>query len=460
MLGGRYELVEELGRSGTGMVLRAEDRLLDRTVTVKLIHPSLADDPAFADRLALEARRVASLAAPGIARLLDSGVEDGVPFLVREHVDGESARSRLDRTGPLTPPEAARIAIGALEALAPAHEAGVLHLHLELDDLLIEPDGTVRVTDLGIGPAVAASRRAPEAVRLLGGDCLAPEQATDGASDERTDVFAVGAVLFELLTGEPPSGRTSPRDARSSVPRSLDRTVARALAPEPVERFPGVGAFAAALRAGAPEELEAGPHRRGTIRAWLGVPIAVAVVAALVIALGLWVGRLEVGGPLGIRAADDPADAVTPPPTAVRTIRPASVAVIDPFGDDQENDDDAPLAIDGDEATAWHSENYFDDTLNNKPGVGLVFDLGETRDVSGFRLWTPSPGFEFHVAVGDDPSVLVERVGEPFVAQGEMRGELAATGRYVLVWITSVVPVEDGNRAEVAELRVEVASGD
>ncbi|MGZ8635668.1 MAG: protein kinase domain-containing protein [Actinomycetota bacterium] len=458
VLANRYALREELGRSGTGMVWRADDILLDRVVTVKLIHPSLADDPAFAKHLAEEARRVASLAAPGIARLLDSGRQDGVPYLVREHVEGESARDRLDAGGPFAPREASRIATEVLEALGPAHGAGVLHLHLELDDVLLTPDGGVRVTDLGIGPAVSATGDPADAARLLGGDGLAPEQSAGGAVDRRTDVFAVGAVLFELLTGEPPRGRRSPRDVRPRVPRSLDRVVCRALADDPHERFDDVASFATALRDGDPEEAPGveGGHRH-VIRGWLGVPAAVALVAAAAIVAGLWLGRLEVGGPLGIRAAEEPrTETVVEPST--RTVRPVTAVATDPFGDEDENDEDAALALDGDEGTAWRTENYFDDTLNNKPGVGLVFDLGASQDVTGFRLSTPHPGFAFHVAVGDDPAALVALIGVPFTAGPETRGTIEATGRYVLVWITSVVPVEDGNRAEVAEFRVTVVA--
>jgi hypothetical protein len=461
VLSGRYALEEELGRSATGMVWRAHDRLLGRTVAVKIIHPSLADDPTFAERLAQEARRVAALEAPGVARLLDSGEEDGVPFLVREYLDGESVRSLLDRTGPLAASEASRLTLAVLDALAPVHEARVLHLHLEPDDVLVEPGGTVRVTDLGIGPAVTEKRDRAEAARLLGGDGLAPEQADErrGPVDERTDVFAVGALLFELLTGEAPAGRSCVREVRGDLTRPLDRVVATALAPAPDDRFADLRSFAVALRASVEEVDAAAIPRRGWMRAWLGIPVAVAILAAAAIALGLWLGGLEVGGPLGIRPAHDPA-VTRAPVRATQELQPVSVEVMDPFGDRSENNSTAPLAVDGDPDTAWRSEAYrYPDGGLNKPGVGLVFDLERSRRVEGFRLLTSHPGFTFRVAVGDDPDALVAEVGESFTAESDTVGSLAGPGRYVLVWITSVVPAGDGNRAEVAELSVMVADG-
>lgn len=457
VLAGRYALAEELGRSGTGVVWRAEDRLLGRTVTVKVIHPTLADDRAFAERLAVEASRIASLSAPGFARLLDSGHQDGISYLVREHVEGTSARALVGRGGPLAPSEAARIAASVLEALEPAHDAGILHLALELDDVIVAPDGTVRVTDLGVGPAVTAARPAAEAAQLLGDDTFAPERSHGDEVDARADVFAVGALLFQMLTGEPPGDRRSPRGVIEGVPRHLDRAVYRALAPDPADRYVDVRAFADALaHHAAPLDLVETP-RRGALRTWLVVPIAIAVVALAATALGLWLGRLEVGGPLGIRAAEDPEPPGPPLAAATQTVAPVSVATFDPFGDLAENDSTAPLALDGDEATAWRSENYFDGTLN-KDGVGLLFDLGDGRDVVGFDLSTPHPGYRFHVVVGDDPNTLLDDLGGSFSAEDQMRGELVGSGRYVLIWIVSVVDAGDGNRAEVSEFRVVVGA--
>jgi Protein kinase domain len=457
VLAGRYALEEELGRSRTGMVWRSRDPLLRRSVAVKLIHPRLAEDPGFAHAFAREARRVAGLSEQGIACLLDTGEQDGVIYLVREYAPGSSLRDRLDTAGPATPSEVVRIGVAALGALAEAHDRGVLHLALDLDDVIVGDDDRVCLIDFGIGAAVAASRPG-EAAMLLGGEHLAPEQAAGAEPDARTDVYAVASMLFELLTSEPPRGRTSPRTVRPHVPRALDRVLARALDPDPERRFPDARAFAHALaRSVEAEPVDASDEGRATsLITWIGVPLAVAGLAIAAIVLGLWMGKLEVGGPLGIRAAPDEPAAVEIPPTV---IRPDSVGVIDPFGDGDEHSSNAGLADDGDLQTAWRSENYFDGELG-KPGFGLLLDLGERREVLGLRLWTPHPGFRFRLSVGDDPDALVDEAGGEVTSTSLSRVSLRGAGRYVLVWITSVVPVDDGIRAEVAEVRVVVRNTD
>jgi hypothetical protein len=457
VLAGRYALEEELGRSRTGMVWRSQDPLLRRSVAVKLIHPRLAEDPGFARALAREARRVAGLSERGIACLLDTGEQDGVIYLVREYAPGSSLRDRLDTAGPATPSETVRIGVAALRALAEAHDRGVLHLALDLDDVIVGDDDRVCLIDFGIGAAVASSRPA-EATTLLGDEYLAPEQAAGAEPDVRTDVYAVASLLFELVTSEPPRGRTCARTVRADVPRALERVLARALDPDPQRRFPDARTFADALSSSVETEaVDASDEGRATsLFTWIGVPLVVAGLAILAIALGLWMGKLEVGGPLGIRAAPDEPAAVEVAPTP---IRPASVGVIDPFGDGDEHSSNAVLADDGDLQTAWRSENYFDGELG-KPGFGLMLDLGERREVLGLRLWTPHPGFRFRLSIGDDPEALVDEAGGEVTSTSLSRVSLRGAGRYVLVWITSVVPVDDGIRAEVAEVRVVVSNTD
>jgi serine/threonine-protein kinase len=459
MLADRYVLDEELGRSPTGIVWRATDTLLHRTVTVKVVHPRLADDPAFVAALETQTRRVAGLATPGIARLLDMGQQEGLTFLVREHLPGMSLRARVAADGPLAVGETARIGSSVLDAIADMHDHGVLHLGLGSDDVIQAPNGEVRITDLGIGAAVAASR-APEAPELLHGDRLAPERAWGLPADRREDVHAAGALVFELLTGERPNGRTSVRALRGDVPRSMDRTIARALDPDPERRFASARAFAEALTRAAPERIvadddaQAAPRRRGWVLTWLGVPALIVLVTGAVIGAGVWLGRLEVGGPLGVRPARESPSPI--PEVTVSSVTPASVVVADPFGDGEELSSNAPLAADGNPQTAWRSENYFDGELG-KPGVGLVLDLTQTKTIEGLRLWTPHPGFTFRVAIGDDPAGLPDDLGAPVVAGALTRVPLEAAGRYVMVWITSVVPVDDGNRAEISEVRVVVS---
>jgi putative peptidoglycan lipid II flippase len=192
------------------------------------------------------------------------------------------------------------------------------------------------------------------------------------------------------------------------------------------------------------------PPHRSWFRTWVAVPLAVLVLAAAVVVVGLSFGGLEIGGPVGIRLreASPPASAPTEHPLRIR-----SVSAFDPLGDGHETDDQAPLATDGNATTGWRTENYFDGKLF-KPGVGLVLDLGGERTVTGFRLQTQAPGFSFEVLVGDDPQTLIGETSAAYAAPATRHALAPRTGRYVVVWITSVVPVSDGHRAEVDEIQV------
>ena len=455
---GRYELERELGRGPTGMVWCARDVLLGRQVALKIVHPSLADDVAFTTELAEQVRRLASLDAPSLGRLFDTG-EEGVPYLVHRFVDGESLRHRLERDGPADRADVARWIGETLLAVAPAHDAGLLHLHLTLDDVLLGPDGAIVVTDLAIGPAVVASRTPGEIATLLGPE-VPPELLAGDAPDVRADVWAAGALAFELATGERPDGRRSVREVRPELPRWLDRTIATALAPDRDARYGDVRAFADALE----RPTEDGPRpRRGVVRTWLAIPVGVLLAAAIAIALCLWLGPLEVGGPLGIRAQEDPSTTSSPAPeptTTSTTIRPVAATAFDPLGDGSENSSNAGQAIDGDETTAWRTEGYrYPDGELGKDGVGMVFDLGQTMHVVGLRLTTPLPGPATQIAIGEDPETFADALGTAFAIDASTRLDVSGTGRYVLVWFTSVVPDEGGNRAAIAEFRV-VATAD
>ncbi len=458
VVAGRYELAEELGRSDAGASWRATDTVLHRSVVVELLHPDLVSDPAFGDRFGRETRALASVVHPGLARLLDAGSEGGVYFVVREDVEGRSLRSLLEADGPLPVGRAVEVTRAVLEALAQIHRVGVLHQDVDPDDVMVEPGGRVRLCSAGLSGAIAfadgSRASAPTPV---------PERVRGAPPDPRTDVWGAGALLFQLLTGSPPAGAgASARSIRRDVTRPLDLAIGRALADDPEERFPSVEAFDAALVEAAAQlhtphaPASAGPpavRRASLFRTWLAVPLLVAVVAVAAVAAGFSLGRLELGGPVGIRLKDE---GPSPPAPVPRVLSIASVRTADPFGDGHENDSGAELAVDGDPSTAWRSENYFDGQLH-KPGMALVFDLGTARTVTGFRLSTPYPGFGFRVLVGDDPEAMTRRPrGPSYTADGDQPVTFVQPerGRYVLLWITSVVPVSDGNRAEVSEFGV------
>lgn len=445
------------------MVWLATDRVLDRPVVVELVHPSLGDDGAFLERFDADARRLATLSHPNVARLLDTGAEDGVRFTVREWVDGESLRARLERDGTLPPADACEIAIAVLRGLDALHGSGLLHLDVTSEVVLLANNGRILLSGAAFAPSVVASRPPDEALALLDAEPVAPELRDGAPPNERTDVFAVGALLFTMLTGTPPEGSPSPRERDRRVSRSLDAAVRRALSEDPSDRFGSALELADELerirdaRGPTGSGLDAGEGRQTPARktrtilgTWLLVPVVVVVLAVATILIGLSLGELEVGGPLGIR----PTHERSSPAPAARTLSIESVQAVDPPpGDGTENDSGLPLAIDGDDATAWRSENYFDGEMH-KSGVGLLFDLGADRSISGFRLATPSPGWRFRVAVGDEPSALVDPSGRTFTAETITRGSLVGAGRYVMVWITSVVATSDGHRAEVGEFSV------
>lgn len=378
VLAGRYVLEEPIGRGASGMVWRAFDKVLDRTVAVKLIRPEFSESPGFAERFSEAARTAASVHHPGLVPLLDVGVEDGVVYLVRGHVEGESLGERFARGSQPDPLEAASIAAQIRDALEAARKAGLDGADVKPENAILDAGGRIRVTDVGLTDIVSEPRETPEG--------LLP-------------------MLDEIASLAP---------AVTSVPS----------------------------------------ERPSWFRSWLLVPSVILVVGAAAIAVGLWLGELQVGGPLGVRLHHQE-EPTSPPPTVTLTV--TSVSSFDPPpGDGTENDAGLPYVIDGNPATVWKSENYFDGRLN-KPGVGVLLDLGRERTVTGFRMVTPEPGFRFRFEVGNDPQSLTGTgAGGPgYVASQEMRvSTTPATGRYVLIWITTVVPVPDGNRAEIAEVEV------
>ncbi|MBI4259865.1 MAG: protein kinase [Actinobacteria bacterium] len=489
VLAGRYFVEEEAGAGGMASVWRATDEVLSRPVAVKLLHPHLAEDPSFVERFTREAVAAARLTHPNVVSVFDTGEEGGRPYIVMEFLPGRSLAELLREEAPVDPARAVSVVLSVLTALRFAHERGIVHRDVKPRNVLMDGEGRVKVSDFGIARAayVGGADLTTTGSVLGSVPYLSPEQVAGKEVDRRSDLYSVGVILYELLTGRRPfeaetdlaqammrltADPMPPRAVVPGIPRQLEAVVVRALARDPGDRFQTAEEMAAALervrRAEAPTDptvpRPAAERGESFFRAWMLVPLIVLVAGIVAVVWGLVLGRLEFGGPLGIQPAEDgPATGTAAPPALGGAYQPAAVTDFDPFGTLGESPELVPLAFDGDPATYWQTEGY---DLNapgttgltfrggQKPGTGILVDLGGSVPVTGFALLTPAPGWSFEVRIGDDPVALAEQPGQSFTAGSQMRESLAepSTGRYVLLWVTSVVRFEGANRATVAEL--------
>jgi eukaryotic-like serine/threonine-protein kinase len=312
---GRYRLERELGRGGMAVVYRGVDEELGRTVAVKLLSDHLADDKEIRTRFLREARIAAALNHPNVVDVYDLGERDGLPFIVMELVEGETLAGLLAREGRLEPRRAVELALQACAGLEHAHRAGMVHRDVKPGNLLLRRDGTVKIADFGIARLADSATRLTQVGTILGTAAyLAPEQADGGKVSAATDVYGLGAVLYEALSGRPPYGADSlpellARQRRGDLeplegaPQELEAAVFRALALDPADRPPSAGAFARQLAGSAAElptrRLEPPtrrlPGRPGT-RVGRRVLAALVVAALLLIALGVALALTREGG--------------------------------------------------------------------------------------------------------------------------------------------------------------------
>jgi eukaryotic-like serine/threonine-protein kinase len=252
VLAGRYELGPLLGAGGMASVYRATDRALERTVAVKVLGPPCDQDPALVERFRHEAQAAAGLSHPNIVAVFDSGSEAGVHYLVMEYVQGETLAELLRRQGVLAPRWAAEVGRWVCEALGAAHAQGLVHRDVKPTNVLISRTGMVKVADFGIAAAAATPIFTGGGFLLGTAAYLSPEQAQGGPVDARSDVYALGCVLYELLTGAPlfvadsPLAVAAQQAAEAPAPPScrnpqvspaLEAVVMTALAKEPARRY-------------------------------------------------------------------------------------------------------------------------------------------------------------------------------------------------------------------------------
>lgn len=279
LLDGRYRVLERIAEGGMAAVYLALDTRLDREVALKVMRPHLAQDDTFRSRFHREARSAARLSHPGIVAVYDQGEDDGHMFLAMEYVPGQTLREVIDTEGALTPRAALDIMLPVLEALASAHDAGIIHRDIKPENVILREDGAVKVADFGLARAVSSQTVTGSSGMLLGTVAyLSPEQVERGIADARSDVYAAGLVLFEMLGGSKAfDGDTAinvayqhvhegaPRLASRApdVPDILDELVASATSRDADDRPADAGEFAALVRTArrelSPRELDDRP---------------------------------------------------------------------------------------------------------------------------------------------------------------------------------------------------------
>ena len=263
-LGGRYRLIELLGQGGMATIYRAVDTQLGRDVAVKLLRSEYLRDPDFSSRFRQEAQAAASLSHPNVVTVYDYGADASGPYIVMELVDGEDLATILKSSGALPPRQVARIGSAVARALAAAHAAGLVHRDVKPGNILIGRDGQVKVADFGIARAIAEAQLTLPGTTMGSVHYFSPEQARGESATASSDIYSLGIVLYEMLTGVRPwegdsaaavglarlSGPVpDPTLVRASVPSELAAITRRAMALDPAARFSSAGSMADALDA-------------------------------------------------------------------------------------------------------------------------------------------------------------------------------------------------------------------
>jgi eukaryotic-like serine/threonine-protein kinase len=509
LLGARYRLDELLASGGMAQVWLGTDEVLRRAIAVKVLHQHLAADETFVTRFRHEAIAVARLSHPSIVNVYDTCSDDGIEAIVMELVRGKTLRQLLD-DGPIDPWVAANIAAQVAGALSVAHAAGLVHRDIKPANILLSEDGRVKVGDFGIAKAAESADLTQEGSFLGTAKYLAPEQVEAGPIDGRTDLYALGVVLYEMLCGRVPfeadsssstalarlhSAPPRPRLVKAGVPRELEAITMRLLARDPADRYPtATDARAALLGAGADDRVAAGdativergsggrlppppapgapgawttpsggttavPGFAASERRWL-VPTLLVVLVAVALGVAGLLFQRSGDGIFGDSDGGDQSSSDETTPPADEPIELVRSIDFDPAGGDGEHPDEAAggLAFDGNSDTSWSSETYRSPNWGGfgKPGVGLILELDSPTEMRGLEFETPVSGWEAEVYVADEVTENLDDWGPPVATfdtgdAGTASVDFEAEGGAVLLFFTKE---SDELFVEVAEVRI------
>ena len=485
VLSGRYRLESKLGSGGMSTVYLASDETLDRPVAIKLLHAEISDQPDQLERFRREARAAARLSHPNLVAVIDAGEEDGRPYIVFEYIEGETLKRRIQEHGGLEIDEAVAYAIEIGRGLAAAHSRMLIHRDVKPQNVLIDPDGRAKVTDFGIALSLEA-KGLTQTGRVLGTtDYVSPEQAMGDEVDERSDVYSLGIVLYEMLTGEVPYDAETQvgvamkhvnepmpdvYERRPDVSAAVAAVVDRAAAKHPEDRYDSIAEMVRDLEGTLEVEAARGGGTTGEAttvldsvprseRRFGGGGLSGAGILMGIVGIGLIAGAIFLGsdqlGKVGGEASGDEVKIV-----AAQDFDPSETG-----GDDEEHSEEVEQSFDGNPTgSAWSSETYDLADFGNKPGVGLVVETAEPVDASAIELRLAEAGADVEVyaapGASDPPEALNSwtLVGEQADAGARAKIEVetpSPSGVY-LVWFTKLPEADDGSgfRVEVADVRV------
>jgi serine/threonine-protein kinase len=495
LLNGRYRLDEQVGIGGMARVYRAFDTVLERQVAVKTLNREVATDSDPLERFRREARAVARLSHPHIVTVIDAGEDDGTPYIVFEYIEGETLKQRIRRLGRLEIPEAVAYAIELARALGAAHDAHIVHRDVKPQNVLINGDGRAMITDFGIARTLTEQGLTADG-RVLGTtDYVSPEQALGRPVTGQSDIYALGVVLFEMLTGEVPFSAENQvavamkhvreelpdvQARRPEVSAGLAAVIDRATAKEVRQRYPDAAAMIADLSEALAIETVRTGHTTGEATTVLRtlprsarrrLPLrmrnprrltltlaGLALIALAGLILLLRHTHRGIGAPANVS-----------PPAALSAVPLAQNAAhgYNPYGT-PEHVNQLQFAVDGDPNTFWSTFSYLGPL--GKPGTGIYVDAAPGIAARAIVLQTQTPGFVAQIWASnspiDPPSPQAATAAGSLSALGWQRVEpldvVVATKqqinlapgaqrfRYYLAWITKLPPGQQS--AELNEL--------
>jgi eukaryotic-like serine/threonine-protein kinase len=488
VLSGRYRLESKLGSGGMSTVYLANDEVLDRPVAIKLLHREISEEEDQLERFRREARAAARLSHPNLVGVIDAGEDDGRPYIVFEYINGRTLKRRIQEEGPLPVDEAVAYAIEIGRGLTAAHARKLVHRDVKPQNVLIDPDGRAKVTDFGIARSLEAKGLTATG-RVVGTtDYVSPEQAMGEEVDERSDVYSLGVVLYEMLTGDVPFRAETQvgvamkhvnepmpdvQAKRPEVSAAVAAVVDRGTTKDPRDRYDTVAEMVrdleqtleveAARRGGTSGEatsvLDSVPKSRRRLRRRRrisGLGIALTIAGLLLIAAAVIYGTQHID----FNGGGSP----TTGGSSEVHLSSGAASEFDPEGDQQETGTER-LAIDSNPTgTSWSSEHY--DTADFgglKDGVGLAVDAEKSVPAKSLELRSPTPGYDARIyeSSGSPPSDL-SGWGQPVatISQGGGRETVNLPGKAAqsfLIWIVKLPAAEDDPgrfQMEISDIRL------